>query len=46
VDGRNKSGHDEKASVGYAKRSVPTADLRFALALTWAQRCALLPTLR
>ena len=25
---------------------MPTADLQFALTLTWAQRCALLPTLR
>jgi len=37
---------NKAASVGWAKRSVPTADLQFALTLTWAQRCALLPTLR
>jgi hypothetical protein len=34
-----------KASVGWAKRSVPTADLQFALTLTWARRYAPLPTL-
>jgi hypothetical protein len=35
-----------KASVGWAKRSVPTADLQSSLTLTWARRYALLPTLR
>src|SRR5580692_6653917 len=34
------------ARVGWAKRSVPTADSQSALTLTWARRCAPLPTLR
>src|ERR1700685_3401736 len=36
----------EKASVGWAKRSVPTADSPSLLTVTWARRCAPLPTLR